>query len=121
MSNDLPLTTSGTIASNIQIILPNPWRVGIEWKETERGKRTKKHRVGSAKRGPRSVSEAERSDGLPVGAELRHEAGSVMCASAVGETKARTEMAAGWRKKKRAKERCRRGQQDRGFAVADLG
>lgn len=69
----------------------------------ERRKRTKKHRVGSAKRGPRSVSEAERSDGLPVGAELRHEAGSVMCASAVGETKARTEMAAGWRKKKRAK------------------
>ena len=64
---------------------------------------------------------SERSDGLPVGAELRHEAGSVMCASAVGETKARTEMAAGWRKKKRAKERCRRGQQDRGFAVADLG
>lgn len=87
----------------------------------ERRKRTKKHRVGSTKRGPRSVSEAERSDGLPVGAELRHEAGSVMCASAVGETKARTEMAAGWRKKKRAKERCRRGQQDRGFAVADLG
>lgn len=64
----------------------------IEWKkskEMERGgKRTKKHRVGSAKRGPRSVSETERSDGLPVGAELRHEAGSVMCASAVGETKA---------------------------------
>lgn len=35
----------------------------------ERRKRTKKHRVGSAKRGPRSVSEAERSDGLPVGAD----------------------------------------------------
>lgn len=68
----------------------------------ERGKRTKKHRVGSAKRGPRSVSETERSDGLPVGAELRHEAGSVMCASAVGETKARTEMAAGWREEEKS-------------------
>lgn len=52
MSNDLPLTTSGTIASNIQIIFPDPWRVGIEWKETERGKEGK---------GRRSIELARRS------------------------------------------------------------